>query len=642
MKKTDLTYMNRTVISSLFILLLMAGCERSVDGLSEPGLTENPEVFADGFSSGLQYQPFAGSKLDAFTVDEETTFGNGGSSMRFDVPNVGDPTGAYAGAIFSDGNGGRDLSQYDALTFYAKATTAGTINDIGFGQDFGENKYQVAISGLKLSTNWKKYVIPIPDPSKLTAEAGLFWYAEGPEDGNGYTFWIDELKYETLGNIAQPRPAILGSSDVEITSFIGSGTTITGLTQTFNTVVDLPDGSTTAQDVTLTAAPGYFTFSSSNPSIATVNENGVVSVVGEGTTVITASLDGIEASGSLSIESLGEFTAAPSPAQDAEDVISIFSDAYDNVPVSFYNGFYEPFQTTTSNDFSVNGDNVLNYENYNFVGIEFNPNAFGNGVPTIDGSKMTDIHFDIFVPDDIPAGSNIRINLRDYGADNAFDGGDDSIVSFVLNAASTPALVAGQWLSIDFDITGLDTRANLGQIVLDAVGNNDPRPSNFYVDNIYLYNDGTVFPDDLNLPITFDDPSVTYGFSMFNGATSEIVANPEQSGSNTSASNVGAITNSGVNWEGGTLSLDNPVDFSTQKTITIDVWSDDAVPVLLKFEQGVGGAPNIEVAQNHSGSGWEELSFTFSSSDSYGLLVLFMDGPGTTSGVFYVDNIAQN
>ena len=41
--------------------------------------------------------------------------------MRFDVPNVGNPNGAYAGAIFPD-NGGRDLSEFDALTFWAHPT----------------------------------------------------------------------------------------------------------------------------------------------------------------------------------------------------------------------------------------------------------------------------------------------------------------------------------------------------------------------------------------------------------------------------------------------------------------------------------------------------------------------------------------
>ena len=42
----------------------------------------------------------------------------------------------------------------------------------------------------------------------------MFWYAEGPENGDGYTFWIDELKYEKLGTIAQPRPAIFGGEDL--------------------------------------------------------------------------------------------------------------------------------------------------------------------------------------------------------------------------------------------------------------------------------------------------------------------------------------------------------------------------------------------------------------------------------------------
>jgi hypothetical protein len=40
------------------------------------------------------------------------------------------------------------------------------------------------------------------DASKLTLEKGMFWYAEGPENGNGYTFWIDELKYEKLGTVS--------------------------------------------------------------------------------------------------------------------------------------------------------------------------------------------------------------------------------------------------------------------------------------------------------------------------------------------------------------------------------------------------------------------------------------------------------
>ena len=455
-------------------MFIAQGCERSVDGLDEPGFTENPEVFIDGFSSGLEYYPFEDSKQTAFSVDNDENFDNGsGASMRFDVPNVGDPEGAYAGAIFRDENGGRDLTSYNALSFYAKGTMAGTINEIGFGQDFLGNEYQVTLNGLRLTTNWRKYVIPIPDASLLTSERGMFWYAEGPENGDGYSFWVDELKYENIGTLAQPRPAILNGNDATQTGFTGSVASVTGLSYTINQANGV--------DVTVNAAPAYFTFYSSDTNVATVDENGQVTVVGEGTAEITASLDGIDASGTLTIESLGQFTSAPTPTEDPANVISIFSDAYENVPVDFYNGFYEPFQTTTSNDFEVNGNNVLGYDNFNFVGIEFNQN-----VPTIDATEMNFLSMDVFFPDEVPSGSVLRVNLRDFGADDSFAGGDDTTVSTTVSTNGNPALQSGQWIRINLNISGMSNKENLGQIVLDSDLGPALQGASFYVDNIYL------------------------------------------------------------------------------------------------------------------------------------------------------------
>lgn len=461
-------------ITLLLVLLFTVSCERDLSDEAEfATFPKTAEVFIDGFSGGLEYLPFNGSKLDAFSVDDETKY-DGTAAMRIDVPNNGDPKGGYAGAIFRDSNG-RDLSEFDALTFWAKASQAATISEIGFGVDFGEDKYVVTQQNLRISTTWTKYSIPIPDPYKLTLEKGMLFYSAGPENNNGYSFWIDELQFEKLGTIAQPKPAILNGEDVFQTSFIGSSIDLSsGLTLTVN----LASG--TNQTVSL--APGYFTFSSTDVDVARVSELGIVSIVGNGTAEITAILAGVKAEGSLTVEVLGEFNPAPIPAIDPSQVISIFSDAYTNVPVDFYNGYYAPFQTTTSNDFAVNGDNVLNYENYNFVGIEFNQN-----VPTINGSAMTKMHVDIFIQDGFDPASTLRINLVDFGADAAFGGGDDSSVSTTISVNSTPALITGQWISIELDITGLTNRNNLGQIVFDAAGDTTPRPSSFYVDNIYLH-----------------------------------------------------------------------------------------------------------------------------------------------------------
>ena len=467
MVKKNTTY---PIWIAMLLFLAATACERSVDGLSQPDFPANPDVFINSFSAGMEYYPYEGSRAEAFSVDTETTFGNRGASMRFDVPNVGDPQGAFAGAIFRDDNGGRNMSSYNALTFYAKANQASTLANIGFGQDFFGDEFEVSLSELRLTTNWRKYIIPIPDPSLLTQHKGLLWYAAGPENGDGFSFWMDEVKYERLDDIAQSRPAILNGANISQTSLVGSSLQIVGLQYTAN----LPDG----QDVTIGTAPSYFEFSSSNTNVATVSADGSVSVVGEGTAVITATLAGQDAAGSLTIDSSGEFILPPEPTIDPANVISIFSDAegYEDIPVDFYNGFYAPFQTTTSNDFEREGQRFLGYENFNFVGIEFNQN-----VPTVDGSEMTHLTFDLFFPDEVPAGSAIRARII-----NDVGGAEQSASATI---TSDDGLVSREWIQLVVDIRDMEDRSQLGQIILDSDEGPALAGATFYATNIYFFRD---------------------------------------------------------------------------------------------------------------------------------------------------------
>lgn len=459
----------KIILITGILFTTIQSCERDISDDAVPApFTSNGEVYIDGFSAGLEYLPFAGTVQNAFSVDTETKY-RGSSSMRFDVPNVGDPAGAFAGAIFPD-FGGRDLSGYDALTFWAKSSQTGTINEIGFGNDFGENKYLTTLPNLTLSTNWRKYIIPLPDPSKLTRESGLFWYAEGPENGNGYTFWIDDLQYEKLGTVAQPQPKIFNGNDIAEQTFIGANINLFGLTQTFN----LENG----VNQTVSAAPSYFVFNSSDTSVATVSELGVIDIIGSGTTTITASLNGVDAQGSLTIESLGAFIPAPTPTRDPSNVISIFSDAYENVPVDFYNGYFAPFQTTQGqNDITINGDNIIKYTQLNFVATEFKN-------PTVDATGMTHLHFDVQIEDPVlNPGDFLRIQLGDFGPNAAFGGGDDTQGSFIIPTAN---LSVGSWLSFDLPLAnfpGLTNRANLAQIFFVS----DGTISTILVDNMYFY-----------------------------------------------------------------------------------------------------------------------------------------------------------
>ncbi|MDA0889203.1 MAG: glycosyl hydrolase family 16, partial [Bacteroidetes bacterium] len=362
---------------------------------------------------------------------------------------------------------GRNLTKYDALTFWAKGSVTAEIGLFGFGTDFEGDKHAVGLNNVTLSTDWRKYTIPIPDASKLVQEKGVFAFSAGTANtsGLGYTLWMDEIRFERLGIVAQPLTSIFGGENNTQTSYTDSVIKITGITQT----VTLGDGSV----VKIAIAPGYLDFKTSNPFVAQVNELGEITVVGAGTATITASLNGVDAVGSTTINSVGIFDLPDAPTHAAADVISIFSDAYENVPVDFYNGYWEPYQTTTSADFDVNGDNILSYENFNFVGHQF-------GSPTVNGSQMTHFHFDVFIPGSLPSDAKLKVTIKDFGADGADGNGDDTTQVFTLTSAD---LTGDAWSSIDIPLS-LSPKSKIGQLIYENDGSN---VTALYLDNVYFY-----------------------------------------------------------------------------------------------------------------------------------------------------------
>jgi len=146
-------------------------------------------------------------------------------------------------------------------------------------------------------------------------------------------------------------------------------------------------------------------------------------------------------------------------------------------------------------------------------------------------------------------------------------------------------------------------------------------------------------PEEVSFPITFDNSLVDYGVTTFNGVTFQVVENPDPSGANPNVSNVGEIVNSGAAFEGFFFELGEPLNLATDKTVKVLFWSSTPIDVLLKLEQGTSG--DIEVVASHGGTGWEELYFSFTSDASYSQITFFVDGPGATSGTFYIDEITQ-
>ena len=120
--------------------------------------------------------------------------------------------------------------------------------------------------------------------------------------------------------------------------------------------------------------------------------------------------------------------------------------------------------------------------------------------------------------------------------------------------------------------------------------------------------------------------------------------------------NAGKIISSstGQKWQNAQLLMtNNYMDLTTNKTITLDVYSDNAQDFLLKVEESLGTGANSEKSFSHQGSGWETIMVDFTTpnsgqpvpNDQYKLLVIFpCYSPNFVNAAFdsttYVDNIS--
>jgi len=624
MKLTNNIYTKPAIFIFIAVMVFFSCGRDDFENLEPATYPVNGEIFIDGFSGGLDYAAFENSKLDAFDVDVEVVY-EGTASMRFDVPDAGQADGGYAGGAFTT-SVGRDLTSFDALTFWARSSEPANIDVIGFGNDLEESKFVVSIENVAVNSGWTKYYIPIPDPSKLTQEKGMLFYAASPENERGYSFWIDEVQFETLGTISDPRPSIFNGNDVTINAETGEI-----IDMEPRVTFTLPNGQNQAVNV----STAYFDFIFSDPSIATF-EDGNVTVIGAGTTVVGGSLAGINATGLLTIQSsiaVVPTMIAPIPTIGADSVISLFSNVYQDVPVDVWNTYWE-FSTAETVDFQVNGDDMKRYSNLNFVGIEFT-------TPTIDISEMTHFHIDIWTPDPTDFPAAFKVLLVDFGPNDNFDGGDDSSheLSF-----TKPLLLTGTWVSIDVPLSsfvGLTGRSNLAQMVLSG------DVPNVFVDNVYFYkgedggggggsNPGMIVGAPIPTQSAADVLSIfSDSYTNVDGTNfypdwgqTTTVAEQLIEGNNT-------LTYSGFNYQG--VELASSQDVSSFSNLHIDVWTENATALnVFLISPGPIETPYaIPVPTD----GWLSLDIpltSFAPVDLSDLFQLKFDGSGA---LIYLDNI---
>ncbi|MBT8260771.1 MAG: carbohydrate-binding protein [Bacteroidia bacterium] len=152
------------------------------------------------------------------------------------------------------------------------------------------------------------------------------------------------------------------------------------------------------------------------------------------------------------------------------------------------------------------------------------------------------------------------------------------------------------------------------------------------------------------LPFNFETTPVTADFNNFDGgtATVEPVVAPQNIG-NSSNNLAKIVRNGGQPWAGAYLNLDDFLNFSSKKYITLKLWTEAPIgtSVQIKLEQQSGSAASELTTTTNTSGEWETLHWDFSALGitTYDKLVFMFDignvGNGTSTSTFYFDDVQQ-
>ncbi|WP_091424837.1 hypothetical protein [Formosa sp. Hel1_31_208] len=166
--------------------------------------------------------------------------------------------------------------------------------------------------------------------------------------------------------------------------------------------------------------------------------------------------------------------AAPAPTVPEANVISMYSNTYtDDVNESSWRS---DWSTSILTDIVIDGNDVKEYIDADFVGVEF----YGDPV---DATSMTFFHIDVWTPN----ASTFRVKLVDLGSGSPVEG-EIAFDNFPL----------GEWVSLEIPLADfadadlvtnasntLDIRNSLQQLIFSGLPTGT---FDFYIDNVYFHN----------------------------------------------------------------------------------------------------------------------------------------------------------
>ncbi len=275
--------------------------------------------------------------------------------------------------------------------------------------------------------------------------------------------------------------------------------------------------------------------------------------------------------------------AAPDPTLPQEDVISMFSNVYTNVPVDTWQ---TNWSAATLEDVQVAGNDTKKYTGLNFVGIE-------TVASQIDATDMTTFNVDVWSPDF----TVFKVKLVDFGADGAFAGGDDVEHEITFN---NPA--QSTWVSYHIPLAlfeNLVNRQHIAQLIFVGGG------AKVYVDNVYFGSEPVVvIPTDPT--VAAPDPTLPANqvMSMFSNVYTNVPVDTWHTDwSAATLADVQVEGNDTKKYTGlnfvGIETVSSQLDITNMTHFNIDVWSPDFTVFKVKLvdfgaDGGFAGGDDVE------------------------------------------------
>jgi len=155
----------------------------------------------------------------------------------------------------------------------------------------------------------------------------------------------------------------------------------------------------------------------------------------------------------------------------------------------------------------------------------------------------------------------------------------------------------------------------------------------------------TSFVNAQMLPINFEGDVTIDDFEDFDGGTASIIPNPQSSGINTSATVAQIVRDGGTIWSGSKILLDANLDFSTNSTISMKVFTTAPVGTIMKFKLEGNGATERDAPTTVTNE-WETLTWDFTGVPTdFNYAVFMFDfgnvGDGSQNSTFLFDDVEQ-